>query len=94
MRVGCTRSQSLWGLKPVAIRVSLAIGLLPSGTDDFGILQPHLNEMAQKRGDVVIEPDAPIEHVHFPECGIASIVATSDDGRRLEVGLYTGTPHT
>jgi CRP-like cAMP-binding protein len=56
--------------------------------DDFGILQPHLSEKAQKRGDVIIAPDAPIEHVHFPERGIASIVATSDDGRRLEVGLY------
>ena len=56
--------------------------------DDFGILQPHLNERAQRRGDVINEPNAPIEHVHFPERGIASIVATSDDGRRLEVGLY------
>jgi CRP-like cAMP-binding protein len=56
--------------------------------DDFGILQPHLSEETQKRGDIIIEPNAPIEHVHFPERGIASIVATSDDGRRLEVGLY------
>src|SRR5215208_2411557 len=56
--------------------------------DDFGILQPHLIEKAQKRGDVIIEPNAPIEHVHFPERGITSIVAASDDGRRLEVGLY------
>ena len=30
--MGWTRSQSLWGFKPVAIWVSLAIGLLPGGT--------------------------------------------------------------
>ena len=33
MQMGCTRSHSLWGLKPVAIWVSLATGLLPGGTD-------------------------------------------------------------
>jgi predicted transglutaminase-like cysteine proteinase len=32
VRVGCPRSQSHWGLKPAAIWVSLAIGLLPGGT--------------------------------------------------------------
>ena len=43
--------------------------------DDFGLLQPHLTEVWQKKGAVISEPNQPIEHVHFPERGIASIVA-------------------
>jgi CRP-like cAMP-binding protein len=57
--------------------------------DDFGLLQPHLSALAVNRGDVLIEPDEPIEQVHFPEIGIASIVTTvADDRRRIEVGIY------
>ena len=65
---------------------------------DFGLLQPHLSGVTINRGDVIIEPSVPIEQVHFPERGIASIVATtSENGRRLEVGIYgregmSGTP--
>jgi CRP-like cAMP-binding protein len=56
---------------------------------DFGRLQPHLTHMKVARGDVIIEPDEPIEHVDFPEQGIASIVtATPVENMRLEVGLY------
>ena len=56
--------------------------------DDFGLLQPHLTEVSQKKGAVISEPNEPIEHVHFPERGIASIVATAGEGHRLEVGIY------
>lgn len=56
---------------------------------DFARLQPHLRQVEVKRGDVIIEPNEPIEQVHFPERGIASIVTTTPAGRRrLEVGLY------
>jgi CRP-like cAMP-binding protein len=56
--------------------------------EDFGLLQPHLSPIDLKRGDVLIEPNTPIEHVHFPEVGIASIVAVTTDSRRIEVGIY------
>ncbi len=57
--------------------------------DDFGLVQPHLREVALKQGDVLIEPNEPIEHVHFPEHGISSIVTTTaHEGRRIEVGIY------
>jgi CRP-like cAMP-binding protein len=54
----------------------------------FGLLQPHLKEMRVRHGEVIIEPNQPMEQVHFPERGIASIVVTNGEGRRLEVGLY------
>jgi CRP-like cAMP-binding protein len=56
--------------------------------DDFGLLSPHLSLLTVNRGDVLIEANEPIEHIHFPEAGIASIVANTGDGRRIEVGLY------
>jgi CRP-like cAMP-binding protein len=56
---------------------------------DFGLLQPHLSGVTLNRGDVIIEPNEPIEQVHFPEQGISSIVTTTvGDGRRIEVGIY------
>jgi CRP-like cAMP-binding protein len=57
-------------------------------SEDFGLVQPHLSHLDVNRGDVLIEANEPIEHVHFPEAGIASIVANTEDGRRIEVGLY------
>jgi CRP-like cAMP-binding protein len=55
---------------------------------DLGLLLPHLEPGAYGRGDVIIEANEPIEHIHFPETGIASIVATTGDGRRIEVGIF------
>ena len=54
---------------------------------DLGILQPHLELVALKRGDVLIQPHEPIEHVWFFETGIGSVVANTNDGRRIEVGI-------
>jgi CRP-like cAMP-binding protein len=57
--------------------------------EDFKLVQPHLTAITVNRGDVLIEPNEPIEHVHFPERGIASIVTTTPvDKMRLEVGIY------
>jgi CRP-like cAMP-binding protein len=56
--------------------------------EDFGLLRPHLAPVAIDRSDVLIEANEPIEHIHFPEAGIASIVANTEDGRRIEVGVY------
>src|SRR5215213_4787497 len=56
--------------------------------EDFGLLQPHLKHLSVNLRDVLIQPNEPIEHIHFPEHGIASIVANTSDGRRIEVGIY------
>jgi CRP-like cAMP-binding protein len=55
--------------------------------EDFGLLQPHLEHVPANLRDL-IEPNEPIEHMHFPEQGVASIVANTNDGRRIEVGIY------
>jgi CRP-like cAMP-binding protein len=55
---------------------------------DFALLQPHLEPVSVSRGDVIAEANRPIERIHFPEHGIASIVADTSDSRRLEVGIY------
>lgn len=51
-------------------------------------LVPHLERVPLKRAEVILQPDAPFEYVYFLESGVASIVATPPDGRRIEVGLY------
>src|SRR5215204_7096422 len=55
--------------------------------DDLALLQPHLEVIELKRGDVIAEPNKPIHHVVFPEGAIISVVASTPDGRRIEVGI-------
>jgi CRP-like cAMP-binding protein len=55
---------------------------------DFGLLKPHLEPVALSRGEVLIAPNEPIEHIYFLEDGIASVVANTDDGRCIEVGIH------
>jgi CRP-like cAMP-binding protein len=65
--------------------------------DDLSRLQRHLEPVPLRRGDVMIEPNQPIEQVYFPEDAISSVVATTRGGRRIEVGIFgregmSGTP--
>src|SRR5215212_6131128 len=61
--------------------------LLTLSADDLALVQPHLEVIALKRGDVIVEPNKPIHHVVFPEDAIISVVASTPDGRRIEVGI-------
>jgi CRP-like cAMP-binding protein len=54
--------------------------------DDFARLEPHLEPVSLSVKDRLVEPNQPIEHVHFLEEGLASVVAISPDNERLEVG--------
>ena len=54
---------------------------------DFETLAPHLNPLAFKVRHVFFRPHEPIETVVFPESGFASVVATTESGRSLEVGI-------
>jgi CRP-like cAMP-binding protein len=63
----------------------------------FALLQPYLEPVTLNRGDVLITPHQPIEHVYFLEAGITSIIANTAGGRRIEIGLtgrdgLAGTP--
>jgi CRP-like cAMP-binding protein len=55
--------------------------------DDARLIEPHLEPVPLSVGDTLVEPDAPIAHVHFPEDGVASVVAATADGRQIEVGI-------
>ncbi|MBZ9697523.1 Crp/Fnr family transcriptional regulator [Mesorhizobium sp. CO1-1-9] len=55
--------------------------------EDFGLLRPSMHhvELAIKaRLEIAHQP---IEHVYFPETGIASVVAAMTGGRQSEVGI-------
>ena len=54
--------------------------------DDFALLEPKLKRVALPLNSVVIEAHQPIPHVFFPESGIISTVADTDEGR-IEIGM-------
>jgi CRP-like cAMP-binding protein len=65
--------------------------------DDLSLLHPHLEPVTLDRGDVLVAPNASIEHVYFIESGVTSVVANTAGGRRIEIGLtgrdgLAGTP--
>ncbi|MDB5689020.1 MAG: cyclic nucleotide-binding protein [Sphingomonas bacterium] len=56
--------------------------------DDLALLKPHLTQVSLGREQVLVPPNQPIEHVYFPEGGIASIVSSMGGGERTEVGIF------
>jgi CRP-like cAMP-binding protein len=62
------------------------LGALSSA--DLARLTPHFLHQNLAREDVLVSANAPIEHVYFPEEGVASIVATMATSRPTEVGIF------
>lgn len=56
--------------------------------DDFALLAPHLTSHEAKKGAVLLEQGASIEHVWFMESGVGSIITISPEGLRAETGLF------
>ncbi|GJE25498.1 hypothetical protein LKMONMHP_0336 [Methylobacterium organophilum] len=56
--------------------------------DDLALLEPHLEPFNAPLGTVLVEPDQPILHAHFPETGLCSVIAASREGSRIEIGLF------
>ena len=54
---------------------------------DFGLLHPQLERVRLPVDTYLVEPNAPVPHVYFLNEGIASVVAATDQGRRIEVGM-------
>ena len=54
--------------------------------DDFALLEPMLERVPLPLRLNLIEANQPIRHVYFPESGISSTVANTDEGR-IEVGI-------
>src|SRR5829696_1355407 len=64
---------------------------------DFSVLERQLEPVPLPVRTCLVEPNTPIEHVYFLEQGIASVVATTLPGRRIEAGMVgreglTGIP--
>ena len=60
--------------------------LLPA--DDFALLSPELEAIALPRNFMMAEAGKVISHCYFVEYGIGSIVATSREGQKAEVGSF------
>jgi CRP-like cAMP-binding protein len=55
--------------------------------EDFALIEPHLERVALPKGRVLIEPNHPIEHVYFPESGVASVVTINSEDRPVEIAI-------
>lgn len=56
--------------------------------DDYHRLQPHLEPVTLRKGEILAAPDVPVDHAYFPERGVGSVVALSAEGLRAESGLF------
>jgi CRP-like cAMP-binding protein len=73
-------------MSPRAYSPNLLISaLLP---DDMALVEPHFTRVEMHRGQVLVAPGQPIEQVWFPEGGVASVVATTVDQGKTEVGIF------
>ena len=69
---------------PKARRYRLLLALFPPDLSPF---EPWLERVSLPVGTRLVEPNTPIEHVYSLEQSIASVVATTPQGRRIEVGI-------
>lgn len=53
--------------------------------EDFRRLEPHLQRTEMPSKHPLYEADTPLEHVYFPETGVASILTVLKDGTQTEV---------
>ena len=79
---------------PLPLRNRLLLAL---SVQDFSLLQPQFEPVSLPVGTRLAEPNTPIRHVYFLDEGIASVVASTPQGRRIEVGIIgreglTGLP--
>ncbi|KAB0266212.1 Crp/Fnr family transcriptional regulator [Microvirga brassicacearum] len=56
--------------------------------NDYALIQPYLEAVDLERGAVVSRPNEPFEYVYFPEHLVTSVVATTRDRHRIEVGIF------
>jgi CRP-like cAMP-binding protein len=70
--------------------------LAAMSTDDFELLQPHLQPMLLDLKKDLERPNRRIDTIWFMEAGIASVVAVQSDETKVEVGLvgYEGMTGT
>jgi CRP-like cAMP-binding protein len=57
-------------------------------SDDYALLEPHLERTKLSSKYRLFEAHQPVERVHFMEGGVASIVSEQEAGDLVEIGLY------
>jgi CRP-like cAMP-binding protein len=65
---------------------NLLLNALPH--DDLALLKPFFTREKLERDQVLIPANQPIDHVWFPEGGVASVVAHKVDSGPTEVGIF------
>jgi len=71
-------------LQQSASRNQLLARMSPEG---FAALQPHLEPVELPVRKVLAEPNQPIEHVYFPEHGLASVTTNGGGSSMVEIGI-------
>jgi CRP-like cAMP-binding protein len=56
--------------------------------EDFVLLEPHLEIVNLKRGQVLYDTGDAISHAYFPHDTIVSLVNVMEDGGAVEVGVF------
>ena len=51
---------------------------------DWAALEPHLQFVSLNSGDILYEPDYPIDWLYFPNTAVLSVVTVMADGRTVE----------
>ena len=69
-------------------RYSSNILLSSLDSADLALLTPHFSRDKMEREQVLVPANRPIEHVWFPEGGVASIVSEMVDNGPTEVGIF------
>jgi hypothetical protein len=60
--------------------------------EDLDPLRPHLEPVPLLRKQILSNPNAPIDHVYFPQEGMVSLVQPWDNGAMIEVGEPAYSP--
>jgi CRP-like cAMP-binding protein len=55
--------------------------------DDYARLEPHLELVPMKLGDVLYEPGAQLRYVYFPTTSIVSLLYVMEDGASAEIAI-------
>jgi len=65
-------------------RNRLLAGLPPT---DLALLAPQLSAVSMKEGDILQEPDTPIDEIYFPMMGLVSVVTVMRTGEIVETAM-------
>src|SRR5690242_14925064 len=64
---------------------NLLLGVMPP--EERRRIEPYIETVELPNRATLIEPDAPIDYVWFPNSGVCSTLVHVDDGEAVEVGL-------